>query len=70
MPIQHAVWTVADTPVEVPQGVLPSEQRLEDMIVAELRSSPSLRGDRPIFGLRSGEPPRPSSARRPGRFMP
>jgi hypothetical protein len=21
MPIQHAVWTVADTPVEVPQGV-------------------------------------------------
>jgi RecB family endonuclease NucS len=37
MPIQHAVWTVADTPVEVPQGVLPSEQRLEDMIVAEPR---------------------------------
>jgi hypothetical protein len=33
MPIQHAVWTVADRPVEVPQGVLPSEQRLEDMIV-------------------------------------
>jgi hypothetical protein len=37
MPIQHAIWTVADAPAQVPQGTLPSEQRLEDMIVAEPR---------------------------------
>lgn len=37
MPIQHAVWTISATPVEIPQGVLPSEQMLEEMIVAEPR---------------------------------
>lgn len=37
MPIQHVVWTVADAPVELSAGALPSEQRLEDMIVAEPR---------------------------------
>ncbi len=37
MPIQHVVWTVADMPVELRAGILPSEQRLEDMIVAEPR---------------------------------
>lgn len=37
MPIQHSVWTVSKAPVEIPQGTLPSEQMLEDMIVAEPR---------------------------------
>jgi len=37
MPIQHSVWTVSKVPAEVPQGALPSEQMLEDMIVAEPR---------------------------------
>jgi hypothetical protein len=37
MPISHAVWTVSGAPAEVPQGVLPSEQILEDMIVAQPR---------------------------------
>ncbi|WP_347917478.1 nuclease [Paracoccus marcusii] len=37
MPISHAVWTVAQSPAEVPQGILPSEQMLEDMIVAQPR---------------------------------
>ena len=37
MPISHAVWTVSASPVEVPQGVLPSEKMLEDMIVAQPR---------------------------------
>ena len=37
MPIQHAVWTVSNRPSEVRQGMLPSEQMLEDMIVAEPR---------------------------------
>jgi hypothetical protein len=37
MPIRHVVWTVADAPEELPAGTLPSEQRLEDMIVAEPR---------------------------------
>ncbi|MEE4119046.1 MAG: hypothetical protein V2I65_08525 [Paracoccaceae bacterium] len=37
MPISHAVWTVSGAPAEVPQGVLPSEQMLEDMIVAQPR---------------------------------
>ena len=37
MPIQHAVWTVSATPTEVPQGTLPSELMLEDMIVAQPR---------------------------------
>ena len=34
MPISHAVWTVGPAPREVPQGILPSEQLLEDMIIA------------------------------------
>ena len=34
MPISHAVWTVSKSPQEIKQGVLPSEQMLEDMIVA------------------------------------
>jgi len=37
MPIQHSVWTVSGNPSEVTQGILPSEQPLEDMIVAEPR---------------------------------
>ena len=37
MPIEHALWTVTDQPAEVPQGQLPSEQMLEDMIVAQPR---------------------------------
>jgi hypothetical protein len=37
MPIEHALWTVSARPVEVPLGLLPSEQMLEDMIVAEPR---------------------------------
>lgn len=37
MPISHAVWTVSNTPEEVRQGILPSEQMLEDMIVAQPR---------------------------------
>lgn len=37
MPISHAVWTVTQNPREVPQGVLPSEQLLEEMIVAQPR---------------------------------
>lgn len=37
MPIQHAVWTVSQTPTEISRGVLPSEQLLEDMIVAQPR---------------------------------
>src|SRR6056297_1467632 len=35
MPIQHAVWTVSQDPTEIQQGTLPSEQMLEDMIVAQ-----------------------------------
>ncbi len=34
MPISHAVWTVSQSPKEIKQGVLPSEQMLENMIVA------------------------------------
>lgn len=37
MPISHAVWTVGQDPREVPQGILPSEQLLEEMIVAQPR---------------------------------
>lgn len=37
MPISHAVWTVSKAPVEISQGILPSEQMLEDMIVAQPR---------------------------------
>jgi hypothetical protein len=34
MPIHHAVWTVDETPKELPAARLVSEQRLEDMIVS------------------------------------
>jgi hypothetical protein len=37
MPISHAVWTVGRDPREVPQGILPSEQLLEEMIIAQPR---------------------------------
>jgi len=37
VPIQHSLWTVSGNPSEVTQGILPSEQLLEDMIVAEPR---------------------------------
>lgn len=37
MPISHAVWTVSKSPREIAQGTLPSEQMLEDMIVAQPR---------------------------------
>lgn len=37
MPISHAVWTVATSPQEIRQGLLPSEQMLEEMIVAQPR---------------------------------
>lgn len=37
MPIQHSLWTVSAEPVEVASGRLPSEQMLEDMIVAQPR---------------------------------
>ncbi|MFC2969490.1 endonuclease NucS domain-containing protein [Acidimangrovimonas pyrenivorans] len=37
MPISHAVWTVSPNPTEISQGTLPSEQMLEDMIVAQPR---------------------------------
>lgn len=32
MPISHAVWTVSKAPVEISQGILPSEQMLENKI--------------------------------------
>ncbi len=35
MPVHHAIWTVADSPAEISLGILPSEQTLEDMIVAQ-----------------------------------
>lgn len=37
MPIQHAIWKVSANPAETPQGILPSEQMLEDMIVTQPR---------------------------------
>lgn len=37
MPISHAVWTVSKNPEEIKQGVLPSEQLLEEMIVDQPR---------------------------------
>ena len=37
MPIHHALWIVADDPVEVKVSALSSERQLEDMIVAEPR---------------------------------
>ena len=35
MPIENALWTVSSSPASVPQATLPSEQVLEEMIVAE-----------------------------------
>lgn len=35
MPIQHAIWTVADKPVQLVATRLPSEQKLEEMIVRD-----------------------------------
>jgi len=37
MPIQHAIWTVGDKPVLLSTGRLPSEQKLEEMIVRDPR---------------------------------
>jgi len=37
MPIHHAIWTVADKPVQLPARRLPSEQKLEEMIVCDPR---------------------------------
>lgn len=37
MPIAYNLWTVAGAPTEVPSGRLPSEQMLEEMIVAQPR---------------------------------
>lgn len=37
MPIQHAIWTVSVDPKSVSEGILPSEQMLEEMIVAQPR---------------------------------
>lgn len=37
MPIQHAIWTVGDTPKSLTVGRLPNEQLLEDMIVRDPR---------------------------------
>lgn len=37
MPIQHAIWTVADKPVPLAAARLPSEQTLEEMIVRDPR---------------------------------
>ena len=34
MPIRHSVWTVDKVPKPLSEGILPSEQFLEDMIVA------------------------------------
>jgi hypothetical protein len=35
MPIKHSIWTVGDTPTPLPPDRLLSEQKLEDMIVAD-----------------------------------
>ena len=37
MPIQHAIWTVGGKPVALAATKLPSEQKLEEMIVGDLR---------------------------------
>lgn len=37
MPIKHAIWTVGDKPARLALGRLASEQRLEEMIVADPR---------------------------------
>ena len=36
MPIQHAIWTVGNSPEPLSVGHLPTEQLLEDMIVRDL----------------------------------
>lgn len=35
MPIQHAIWKVGDIPTQLPTCKLPSEQKLEEMIVKD-----------------------------------
>lgn len=37
MPIKHAIWTIGEPPKEIPQGTMPSEQMLEQMIVVDPR---------------------------------
>ncbi|HEV8646052.1 MAG TPA: endonuclease NucS domain-containing protein [Burkholderiales bacterium] len=37
MPIQHAIWTVGETPVSLSTSRLPSEQKLEEMIIRDPR---------------------------------
>src|SRR5215217_7677775 len=37
MPIQHAIWTVDDAPKPLTASRLPSEQKLEEMIVRDPR---------------------------------
>ena len=37
MPIKHAIWTVGDKPARLALGRLASEQKLEEMIVADSR---------------------------------
>jgi hypothetical protein len=37
MPIQHAIWSVSDTPKPLTVGRLPNEQLLEDMIIRDPR---------------------------------
>lgn len=37
MPIHHAIWTVGDKPAPLPSSRLPSEQKLEEMIVSDSR---------------------------------
>jgi hypothetical protein len=37
MPIQHAIWQIADQPAILPPAKLASEQLLESMIVREPR---------------------------------
>jgi hypothetical protein len=37
MPIQHAIWTVGDEPIPLSASRLPSEQKLEEMIVRDPR---------------------------------
>jgi hypothetical protein len=37
MPIQHAIWTVSDSPKPLTVGRLPNEQLLEDMIIRDPR---------------------------------
>jgi len=37
MPIKHDIWKVGATPVPLASGRLPSEQKLEEMIVSDPR---------------------------------